>query len=295
MPCYHPVQAYRPRGGGSVIFADRGDCDPVTIPCRQCIGCRLERSRSWAVRCMHEAQMHDENCFLTLTYSEDNLPARGQLVYDHFQRFMKRLRKFADPATVRFFMCGEYGELNWRPHFHACIFGFDFADKVPFRITGSQDQLFQSASLSRLWPYGFASIGNVTFNSAGYVARYCVKKVTGFNADAHYARCDSDGPFQLEPEFAHMSLKPGIGASWLEKYSAEVFPSDFVVVRGVQCRVPRYYDNLLEVTDPFLFDDVKWNRELDARSRLDDNTDARLAAKETVHAARLSLLYRSSI
>lgn len=293
MPCYHPIAAYRPRLGGSLIFADRGDCDPLSIACGQCIGCRLERSRQWAMRCMHEASMWETNCFVTLTYDDAHLPARGQLVYSDFQLFVKRLRKFADPVRVRFYMCGEYGPLNWRPHFHACFFGFDLADKVYHSTSGSGERLFSSVSLSELWPYGFSSVGQLTFESAAYVARYCVAKRTGKGAEAYYSREDSEGVYFLEPEFNGMSLKPGIGAEWLERFRTDVFPRDYVVVRGVKCRVPAYYDRLFGREFPDDLDQIKQERVLSARERVEDNTDERLAVREIVQRARSSLLYRS--
>ena len=83
MPCYHPISAFK-TASGEVVFqelARYGNSTPIKIPCGQCIGCKLERSRQWGVRCMHEAQMHKQNCFITLTYNEENTPERGNLNY----------------------------------------------------------------------------------------------------------------------------------------------------------------------------------------------------------------------
>lgn len=245
------------------------------------------------MRCMHEASLYEENCFITLTYDDDHLPVRGSLDYSEFQRFLKRLRKFAEPKGLRFYMCGEYGELNWRPHYHACIFGFDLPDKQYLRTTESGERLYASDTLSRLWPCGHSSVGSLTFQSAAYVARYCVAKRTGPQADAWYARSDADGHFQLVPEFNHMSLRPGIGAPWLARYQSDVFPRDYVVINGVQCRVPDYYDKLFGRVSPLELDELKAHRVVDALARVDDNTEARLLVKETVQRARSSLLLRS--
>ncbi|MEO5355656.1 MAG: hypothetical protein H7835_21005, partial [Magnetococcus sp. XQGC-1] len=103
----------------------------------QCVGCRLERSRQWAIRVMHEASQHEHNCFITLTYNDDNLPANGSLNYRHFQNFMKRLRKYYVEFTVRFYMCGEYGENFARPHYHACIFAIMFMLRCLMHNTNS--------------------------------------------------------------------------------------------------------------------------------------------------------------
>lgn len=296
MPCFHPLRAFR-TASGDVVFQELARYDVVaqlSLPCGQCIGCRLERSRKWAMRCMHEASLYDANCFLTLTYSPDNLPHRGQLVYSDFQKFMKRLRKDCG-FPVRFYMCGEYGSENGRPHFHALLFGLDFADKRHFKRLPSGDSLFVSDTLNRLWPFGFASIGNVTFESAAYVARYCVQKVTGWNARFAYSRLDADGVYQLVPEFNKMSLKPGIGARWLEKFSTDVFPRDYVVVNGVKSAVPKYYDKLLDRSNPDLLEEIKERRVADAKLRFEDNTDERLGVKEVVAKARNKMLIRSLI
>lgn len=294
MTCFHPMSAFKPRGGGSIIFADRGDCDPITISCKQCIGCRLRRSRDWAMRCMHEASLYESNSFLTLTYDEAHLPAQGQLVYRDFVLFMKRLRRFAEPVELRFYMCGEYGSENWRPHFHACIFGFDFDDKAYYGRSGSGDKLYTSDSLSRLWPHGLSTIGSVTFESAGYVARYCVSKRTGKAAEAWYARVDDSGEsFQLKPEFNQMSRDPGLGAPWLEKFGMDVFPHDYVIVNGTKVTPPAFYDRWFGIKDPDGLDDIKFRRELDAALNFEDNSDARLAVKESVQRAAVSQLYRS--
>lgn len=213
MACYNPLKAYKTADGG-VVFSElkrHHTSDSIELPCGQCIGCRLERSRQWAMRCVHEASMYEHNSFVTLTYDEDNLPNRGQLRYDHWQNFAKRLRKQIEPSRVRFFMCGEYGEENGRPHYHACLFGHDWEDKKYHMTTNAGEKLYTSESLDKLWGHGLCSTGDVTFASAGYVARYVLKKITGDAAEEHYRRFDELGHYQLEPEFCGMSLKPGLG------------------------------------------------------------------------------------
>ena len=135
---------------GSVKFVSRNKAGvegTLELPCGQCIGCRLERSRQWAMRCLHEASLHDFNAFITLTYSDSNLPPGGSLHYTDFQLFMKRLRKRAG-MPVRFYCGGEYGESGTvRPHFHACLFGYDFPDKVFYKKTGSGERIYTSKLL----------------------------------------------------------------------------------------------------------------------------------------------------
>lgn len=309
MPCYHPLRAYK-CANGSVVFYERSTFDVVqqlSLPCGQCVGCRLEKSRQWAVRCMHEASLWERNSFITLTYDDDYLPVRNCLEYPPFQKFMKRLRKFSGTDGVRFYMCGEYGKepikpkydldgrLMWRPHFHACLFNWDFNDRYYWKKTGSGEKIYRSPSLERLWPYGSSSVGDVTFESAAYVARYCVQKITGHNAQAHYSRRDSNGVYQLPAEFNHMSLKPGIGAGWLAKFSRDVYPCDFVVVNGKEVKPPKYYDRLFSRENEEEFDEIQFKRESDGRARYEDNTVDRLLIKEVVTRARVSQLYRSNL
>lgn len=236
--------------------------------------------------------MHEFNCFITLTYNDENLPFRSSLDYSHFQKFMRRLRKDCG-SKVRFYMCGEYGEQKMRPHFHAILFGLDFADRKYHATTKSGFKLYTSPTLSRLWPFGFSTIGSVTLESAGYCARYCVQKVTGFNADDHYRRVDSFGEYQLVPEFNKMSLKPGIGSTWFEKFKSDVYPRDYVVAKGVKYGVPAYYDKLLDRGNPDMLEELKAAREQRARERYFDNTDERLETKEIVHKAKAFLLERN--
>ena len=307
MPCYHPIDAFQ-CADGSVIFSERkGDViRPLQLPCGQCVGCRLERSRQWAVRCMHEASLWPASCFVTLTYDNEHLPDDGSLHYEHVQLFMKRLRKRlrgcgpapdqepSKPFPIRFYMCGEYGEKFGRPHYHLCLFNCHFGDRVPWRKAPSGSILYRSAILEELWPFGFSSIGDLTFESAAYVARYCMKKITGHRADEHYRRVDEDGVItQLVPEFNKMSLKPGIGALWLDRYTSDVYPSDEVIVRGKSCKPPRYYDKRFSSQHPEIFDDIAWQRVLDSIPSREHSTDERLAVRETVAKSRCSLTSRS--
>lgn len=211
----------------------------IEIPCGQCIGCRLERSRNWAVRCVHEASLYKENCFLTLTYDDLHLPSKGSLVKKDLQDFWKRLRKAIEPNKLRYFACGEYGEQFQRPHYHACVFGYFPSDAKLYTIRfGSR--LFISPLIGRLWPFGFHTIGDVTFDSAAYVARYVLKKVNGDNAANYY-----DG---RESEYVVMSRRPGIAKDWILKYYNDVYPNDYIVVRDkIKCKPPRYYDNIYDL------------------------------------------------
>ncbi|QXP08284.1 MAG: replication initiator protein [Arizlama microvirus] len=255
----------------------------IQVPCGQCIGCRLERSRQWAMRCVHEAYGHDDNAFITLTYAPEHVPPDGSLIKSHFQKFMKRLRKAISPKLVRFFHCGEYGELHQRPHYHACLFGYDFPDKILYTIR-DECRLYRSPMLEKLWPNGFATVGDVTFESAAYVARYITKKITGDLAEKHYQG--------RQPEYTTMSRRPGIGKLWYENFKGDVFPCDNVVIRGKVMKPPRYYDKQLELSDAQLFAKIKIDRKAKALQNAADNTTARLAVKETCKIAQFQQLKR---
>lgn len=302
MPCYHPVEMFdtgERTPSGKRLFAHQyspyHDRPIIHRPCGGCVGCRLEYSRQWAIRCVHEAKMHTENVFITLTYNDFNLPADLSLNKKHFQDFMKRLREHYAPKKIRFYHCGEYGSQFGRPHYHAILFGHDFQDKKYWRKAPGGEKCFRSATLERLWPFGNSEIGSVTFESAAYIARYVTKKITGDDQMEHYMHIDpaTGQIFNRNPEYATMSLKPGIGATFYEKFKSDIFPSDEVIMRGFAMKPPKYYSSLYEISNPIDYDQVKHERWLKARERIDDNTPDRLLIKEQVKLAKLKSLKRS--
>lgn len=295
MACYSPLTAWRPDEGGSLLWKESKNSREIEIPCGQCIGCRLERSRQWAVRCVHESQMHEHSVFITLTYDDTHL-VDPSLRYSDFQKFLKRLRKrfSSERQRIRYFCAGEYGEETQRPHFHALLFGCWFADRKLYRTLASGARLYTSDVLSNLWPFGFSSIGDVTFESAAYVARYVMKKVTGDMADEHYKMVDLEtGEFiWRQPEFCHMSLKPGIGATWFEKFGSEVTDGDYVVIRGTKMRPPKYYDRKFDESNAFDAEYRDFVRQERALRRAADNSRERLVVREVCAKARLNVKRR---
>lgn len=293
MPCYHPLKGWRRRAGGVTFNRQEGYSDrPVEVPCGQCIGCRIDRSQEWAIRCMHEAQMHDFNCFLTLTYDDENIPEDWSISPRVLQIFMKDLRnKFG--SGIRFFGCGEYGELNWRPHYHVLLFNHYFKDQYLWEEKQG-NRLYRSSSLEQLWPYGFSTIGSVTMQSAAYVARYILKKVNGDVADDHYTWVDDDGVVHhRHPEFISMSRggrtgQKGIGESWLQKYAyTDAFDHDFVVLDGRKYPVPRFYQKRLQEWEEQRYRENRAKRKRRAVGNADNNTPARLKVREQVAKAKL--------
>lgn len=305
MPCYHPLHGYHAKhenpetGKRSWVskLSKAKSAERLTIPCGRCIGCRLERSRQWALRCVHEASLHEQNSFITLTYDPENVPPGGTLIKKDFQDFAKRLRKLYPRRThgkIGYFHCGEYGELNARPHYHALLFGFDWPDKVLFKRSADGSGIYTSEILQRLWPAGFCTAGAVTFESAAYVARYVMKKITGPQAKSHYEVTipETGEIIQRLPEYTTMSLKPAIGKEWYAQFKDDVFPSDEVVLRGRAMKPPKFYDRLLELEDPEARAAIRERRMQQSLKHDADNSTRRLRDREEVKQAQISQLKR---
>lgn len=267
----------------------------MEVACGQCIGCRIDRVGMWAVRNVHESCLpsnHFGSCFITLTYRDPSectpdqlnkghyIPSDYSLNKSHFQKFIKRLRKHFSDRKIRYFHCGEYGELG-RPHYHALLFNVDFADSIVYK----QEQgvtTYESETLANLWPYGFSTVGELNWDTASYTSGYILKKITGRKAEDHYMRCDEYGvAYWLQPEYVTMSLKPGIGAEYYEQYKDDIFPSDKVWVpgKGLFPKVPKYYQTLLERSDPETLELVRKDREQFMKLHGHDFTPERLEAR----------------
>lgn len=253
MSCFSPIKAwFGPRnenGKYPLVFNPKDasigghPISQVEVPCGYCVGCRIDRSRAWAIRCVHEASLHDLNCFVTLTYAV--APQNNSLVKKDLQDFWKRLRKSIFPLTLRYFACGEYGSKGDRPHYHACIFGWRPHDLVTF---GSH---YSSEFLARVWGHGFVTVGDVTHASAAYVAQYVIKKQYG--PDVDYG--------DREPEYVVMSRRPGIASDWISHNLDDVYGyHDAVSIDGRLVRVPRFYDSYFESVDPKGLQDLKLER-----------------------------------
>lgn len=329
MPCHHPLHAtYTLRADGkknikfsnflAQAFIDGRELympfeNRQMLPCGRCTGCRLEYSRQWAVRCMHEAQFFENNCFITLTFDNDHVPFDFSLDVKYFQDFMKRLRERFG-SGVRYFHCGEYGahckvcgvaqhrctcakfvpQLG-RPHFHACLFNFDFVDRTLWSVVNGQ-RLYVSEALQDLWSFGFSTVGTVTFQSAAYVARYATKKITGDMADEHYSLVSPvDGKvYRRKPEYATMSRVPGLGSDWFDKYwKSDIYDNGYLIVNGIKCKPPRYYDEKLKVLDPVLYEKVKSDRLANSLTRDHDNSYQRLLDREVCLQSKLRQLIRT--
>lgn len=258
MACYYPR-----------ILNIKGD--QIKVPCGDCIGCRLEYSRQWGIRCFHESTLYEKNSFLTLTYNQKNLPNDQSISKETLQKFIRRLRKQLYPKLIRYFGCGEYGEKLGRPHYHLILFNHDFDDKeiheygqvdydarsdsVGFK-KGKYPK-YKSKTLENIWGKGFCTIGEVSFESACYVSRYITKKINGPLEKSHYK-----GKL---PEFCLMSKRPGIGKTWIMENFNEIYPKDYFTINGKKCRPIKYYDKCFQryCADSgqyMLWDQIKYER-----------------------------------
>lgn len=292
MPCYYPLDGYMSKklsenGKQTVVFSHRDGWNDqkIRVPCGKCIGCRLERSRQWALRCTNEASLYEDNCFITLTYSDDNCPK--SLNVDDFQKFIKRLRKNFREKKIRYFACGEYGDKLGRPHYHACLFNVDFSDK---KIIAQKDlgSVYSSETLEKIWNKGHVQLGQLDLGHAQYVAQYTIKKVSGKDSEKHYQG--------RKPEFGLMSLKPAIGTDWLKKYKSDVYPHDYVVnVKGIKGKPPKIYDKILDTIDSNMLLKVKsQRREQNVKTQYsDERRSGRLHVKAQVKKAQLKSQQRS--
>lgn len=310
MACYHPRYAFRRKEGPDPVTGKwplvfnpvNGLTDEksvVPIPCGYCVGCRLEHARQWAVRCIQESKMYKQNCFITLTYSDEHYIERcpnGSLNKDDFQLFMKRLRhecereiqkidgkKVIRSAGIRYYHCGEYGGIKGRAHHHAAIFNHRFSDEE-YYTTRSGNKFYKSEQLESLWRYGLCDIGELTPESAAYISGYIGKKIMK-NQWFVYGKDKKIAPFQT------MSRRPGIGKSYVEKYGSTMLQRDSVIIEGLEQKLPRYYTNLFEKINP---EKVKLNKiERMKKINKEDNTAKRLKVREEIKVIQLKRKKRS--
>lgn len=322
MPCYKPYTAYRCRTGKSengkhpIVF-NKSLGIPGTelkVACSQCYGCRLERSRIWAIRCEHEAKLHLHNQFLTLTYNDESLSTNSishtpnTLIPQHLKDFWKRLRKHG--FKFRYYACGEYGDKTNRPHYHSICFGLELPDKRFLKRTRS-GTLYTSHQIDKIWGHGHVYIGNVTFESCAYVARYCLKKKRGtaHEIEQEYGRFSpaTGEIWQVLPEFQTASRggttipgqknPGGIGTEWYNKHKKDIYQNGtdgILYIRGgIPSKPPSFYELKYESESFQQFNQVEKikqkRRELN-EERAEDNTPARLATKEKIAQHRANHL-----
>jgi len=273
----------------------------LELPCGKCMDCKIRRTRDWVTRLTHEASLHEDNCYLTLTFSEDGLGLRElqrgthplDLDIKDWQLFAKRLRKAAGP--FRFFQVGEYGDENYRPHYHAVIFGQGFRNEGEKWVDEKGHPKWTGRTIEKCWPYGFHEIGEATPETLEYVAKYVQKKLYGKMREEALERTDlqTGEHVTVRPETASMSrggrTGKGLGHGWWTQYRSDVFPDDFIVMNGKKRPTPRYYAEQLKKEDESAWSKIASQRLENANKRQADNTPERRNVREKVTAGKVKL------
>jgi len=194
------------------------------------------------MRCIHELSSWPGGLFITLTYNEESLKAKGDnnLSLVHLQKFIKRIRYTLSKIDrkIKHFSCGEYGDEDGRPHYHLIIFGLTIKDCVKTSVG------WQCPMILEEWPYGFHNIGTVTYESCKYVAKYIVKEPTGFFSDLAYPDCVK--PFHIRSQ--------GIGKGFVQKNWFDIVSKDGVSFNGKLYGIPKYYLKVLNDVYNEIFD-----------------------------------------
>ena len=283
---------------------DHGYIDmPQTVPCGKCIDCKLDLSRQWAIRILHEAQFSKPTCYITLTYAPEFLPLGGTLLLEDWRYFIKKLRRKTNP-NIRYYHSGEYGEAtianNYlaRPHYHAILFNINFNDLVHFK-TINKIPLYTSKELTKIWGKGHASVGNVTMQSAAYVARYIMKKQYPSKLSTaqaayveNYERINTDTGeiHNVKPEYSTMSRN--IGIEWFKQFKMDIYNKDYLTYKGEKFRPPKYYDRLYADHNPIHMEEIKAKRQRNA-DKNPNNTIARLRVRQKIKTLQTAKLIRS--
>lgn len=244
----------------------------TTIPCKKCIGCRLDYSREWANRGYLESKQWEQNYFVTLTYNDENLPKNESLEPKHFTTFLKDLRanlrdNDIQSSGVRFMGCGEYGSERGRPHYHLILFNCQLPTDSFYepRII-NKSTYWRNKIIEEEWDYGFSNVSDVTWNTIAYTARYITKKVYGAQAEEEYK---AQGK---EPEFFRSSRMPGIGGYYYAENKDKIYENDEIIItnkKGAQStKPPKYFDRLLEKEDAERVKQLKRERRKRAESEM---------------------------
>ena len=280
MPCTKPKTAWKygkhPSGKTKLTFKDPQEpgTEKQKIPCGKCVSCKLDYAREWSTRITHEMQTAGIGCFITLTISDAHMVYPPTVYKRTIQLFIKRLRKRVK-QKFKYFACGEYGTGRQRPHYHICVMGYDFPDKQFWKKTPAGSEIFRSAILEKVWTYGYAHLGELNFQSAGYAARYTLKKSRKKDEYVHIADYNEDTgeikkTYGLNAEFITMSK--GIGLEWWNKYKTDTDKDYLSVDYDKKVKVPRYYDKQREKEDPESLEQIKQGREAKAKEMQKDDT-----------------------
>jgi len=239
--------------------------------------------------------MHEHSCFVTLTYNDENLPMDRSVLKRDWQTFMKRLRKALAPIKIRFYMCAEYGETTIRPHYHALIYGWEFPDRTEHTKTEVGNILYISETLDAIWGKGNCQIGQITFDSAAYCARYVLKKQNGDYDEEHYEVDNLQtctGIRDRKKEYTLSSTCRGLGYSWLKKYKNDL-KKGYLTLNGCKMGIPAYYIRQLEEIDLKLAEQIKEKHRQSIDQDDPELSLARLRVKEKIKRNKAKSLTRT--
>lgn len=305
MTCYHPINAYESKDPYDmrIKFSPRQEgadiSKPIQVSCGKCIGCLKTKRLNWAVRCMHEASSHSRNCVLNLTFNDEHLPENRSLSKEMMQKWIHKLRDALYPQRFRYFLAGEYGSMHNRPHYHMLVFGYDFIDKKLWSVSKHGTRQYRSDKLETLWTYGFSTIGEVNLGSCQYIAGYLYKKLHHSEEEANNKFYEIVDPntgeiHEVIFEFATMSRNPGIGNDWFYRVGHKDCKKDYIYNNGHKIGVPRYYRELMKITDNKTYDRNKRKRRLDMERRK-KLTDKELKQMEYYEQQKLKTLSKKGV
>lgn len=231
--CLTPLTIYR---------RERGIKDNHTdvVPCGKCPNCLKRRVNQWSFRLRKEQEVSISSVFLTLTYSDENLPFsdNGLMTLDktHHQKFMKRLRKhlkvynykyrIIEDLPLKYYAVGEYGTETHRPHFHSIL--FNLPDKM----------ITDETIIENIWGLGRVQVAICNDSTIAYVAGYVNKRLTTEYDDPKYN--------DLDDRIRECSMmSKGLGKNFLtkqtKKFYQELMEPYMIIEDGKKLPMPRYF------------------------------------------------------
>lgn len=304
MTCYFPYEGYRAKNpnenGKYPIVFDKNSAQldsPLAVPCGRCIGCRDDTAIGWATRSHHEMMYHEESCFLTLTYDDDHIPENASLSVADWENFIQRLRRHFAPSSLKFLGAAEYGK-NFdhlsilgqsqlgRPHYHLILFGHDFKDREQDGYSKSEEPIYLSETLTRIWGKGRCTVQDANRNTAQYVAGYILKKVNGELAENHYTRTyfHTGECVNILPEFSRKSRN--IGRQWYDEFKDDL-RKGFITINGSPFPCPKAYLKwMADEPDETIFLDFKEQQRIKNNPDHPDLHGSRLSVRSQCHTVR---------
>lgn len=246
MTCFKPIKAWKRKSSSleapakdyyemkKISFQKRQGMEEIQIACGKCLGCRLDHASMWATRIIMEAKHWKKNCFVTLTYNNQNLPFTEKglktLYKKDVQDFLKRLRYYEKgheswehpingkiESPIRYFCCGEYGPKGGRPHYHMAIFNWEPNDLKFWKIENDVP-MYKSKKLQKIWGNGFVVIEELNLNTANYIARYTLKKA---GLSGYYREYTKEFWTSIEEDERTGNLRTGEKQYWVKFHKVQ--------------------------------------------------------------------------